>query len=170
MAFFVAFNGTGKTHEGKNAVHDDDDGVHAGALPIAAAEMQPHAEFIEGQAHAEAVKQGGDVRGAADGASEHAETRDGGEQKDAVVEMMDMRSFEEEIHVRHQVGHDEEDEDARDEEGEEKADQRPAGEPVGGGTAHFMFGSHRSLISGIMREVERGEKGRMGGADYFAAV
>ena len=86
-------------------------------------------------------------------------------EEDAVVETIDgpWTPLQEEI-VRsgHQAGHYEEDEDAREEKGEEEADERPAGEPVSGGAAQFMFGSHNYRMDGIMREVERGEKGRIG--------
>jgi hypothetical protein len=150
MAFLKALDRSGEPNQSKDG-GEDDDGVHAGALPVAAAEVQPHAEFIEGEAHGDAVEQGGEVGGAADGTAEDAVAGDGGEQEDAVVEMMDVGVLQEEIHVGHQLGHDEKDADARDEEGEEEADERPAREPVGGGAVDGVFRGHAGASNGWNR-------------------
>jgi len=49
----AAEGGRGDKKEQDSA--DGDDGVVAGALPVAAAEVHPHAEFVERQAQTDAV-------------------------------------------------------------------------------------------------------------------
>src|SRR5712691_843890 len=80
----------------------DDDGVEAGALPVTAAEMEPHPEFIESERHAEAVKQRADFAyPIAWPGDEDEQAADRGEEKDSVIEMVHMRPAEMQKQVWH---------------------------------------------------------------------
>ena len=86
--------------------------------------MQPHPELVERQPHRHAVDQRRDFRRLAHRPPEHAETAHRCQQKYPVVQVVHMRPVEEEIKVRHQVRHDEEDADPRQHESHHKAEQR----------------------------------------------
>jgi hypothetical protein len=63
----------------------DDDGVEAGALPIATAEVQPHSKFIEGERHAKTVEERAKLtHPIARPGCEDEQTTNRGEEKDAV--------------------------------------------------------------------------------------
>ena len=83
--------------EGDDAeeAEQDDDGVEAGALPVAAAKVQPHSEFVESERHPKAVEQRTDLAHPV-GRLRHEDedAADRGEKEDAVVEMMDVRAAE----------------------------------------------------------------------------
>jgi hypothetical protein len=120
-----------RRREGDDAkqTEENDDGVEAGALPIAAAEMEPHPEFVEGQRHAEAVKQRADfAHPLARLSGEDEQSANGGEKEDSVIEMMHMGSAEVQKQIRHASCHDQNDEHARGDEGEQKSCESDAGE------------------------------------------
>src|SRR5437588_2217733 len=114
----------------ENAEHNDD-AIEAGALPVATAEVQPHAELIEGQTHGQAVEQRADSLVAKVERGEEENSGDGGEQEDAVVKMMDVGAAGVEKHIGHAACHDEDDDDARADEGEEKGDEGKPGQVAG---------------------------------------
>ena len=103
----------------KEAGHDDD-GIEAGALPIAAAEVQPHAELIKGKREAEAVGHGAPPALAVADLEEKENSGDGAEKKDAVVEMVDMGLAHVEKEVGNHAAHDENHEEPRGDEGQQE--------------------------------------------------
>jgi len=62
---------------------DHDDRIHTGTLPIAAAQVQPHAKLIKRQSHGKAIGQRRMLGGASIRAGEQCVTGDDREQKDA---------------------------------------------------------------------------------------
>src|SRR6202050_1076094 len=99
---------------------DDDHGIETGALPVTAAQMEPHAEFVEGEGEAEAIRDGAPPALAITDLKKEENPRDGAEQENAVVEMMDMSL----AHVQEEIGnhaaHDENHEKPGGDEGEQK--------------------------------------------------
>jgi len=113
--------------EGDDAeeAEQDNDGIKAGALPVAATEMQPHPEFIEGERHAEPVEERAELAHAIArprGKDEQPANR--GEKKDSVVEMMNMGPAEVQKQIGNAPRHDENYQKARRDEGEKKSGKR----------------------------------------------
>lgn len=71
-----------------------------------------------------------------------------------------MGAVQEKIKIRHGIRHDEKDADAREQEGDEKAEERAAGEPVCRLARDVGFGSHKSAVglSGFGQRVEQIER------------
>src|ERR1039457_3440941 len=84
MMGFQAFEGRGEGDQA-NQGRDDDYGVHADALPIAAAQVEPHPEFIEGERQREPVGQRGGFGPAPIRPGKQGVTSDRREEEDAVV-------------------------------------------------------------------------------------
>src|SRR6185437_1246450 len=139
---------------------DDDDGVHTCSLPITAAEVQPHAEFIEGQSHGHAIEQGRDFRGAAHRPPKDTVAADTGEQKNSVVEVMDMRAFQEKIKIRYRPRHDQKNKDARNDERDDETEKGPACQPMGGFFVNGSFSVHaiiRETASAALKPASAGQ-------------
>ena len=172
MPPFKPFYRPPKGHQPEQG-RDHDDGIHAGALPVAAAQMQPHPEFIKRQTHRDAVEQGGELGLASGGSAENAITAHGREQEDAVVEVMHMGAVQEKIKIRQGIRHDEKDADAREQEGDEKAEQGSARQPVRRFARYVGFGSHKFAVglSGFGERVEkfRGAAGVKSGINQMPA-
>lgn len=141
MAFFKSSERMGEGDQPEQG-GDDDDGIDAGSLPVTSAEVQPHTEFIEGKPHGDAVEDGGGFGGAADRATEYAITSYYGHHEYAVIQMVDMVAADEEIKIGHCMGHDEEDENAGHDEGDQETKQGIARQFVGG-FARDMMVVHR---------------------------
>ncbi len=111
---------------------DGNDGVVTGSLPVGAAEMEPHSEFVEGEGETDAVGDGGGGEFVALGAGEDEVGAAEGEEEDAVVEVVDVGAGDVEEELRGEFsGHDVDDEDAGGDEGEEEGGEDDAGEVVG---------------------------------------
>ena len=132
------FQAARESHQSKQRRHYDHR-VHARPLPVAAAQVQPHPEFVEGQPHGHAVQQRDQFRLASHWPSEHAVTADRRQQENAIVQMVHMGSVQEKIKVRHLIGHDEKHADARDDEGDEKPEQSAPRQLVGRLTRDGMY-------------------------------
>src|SRR5512140_254883 len=104
------------------------DGIHAGPLPIIAAQTHPHPEFIEGEGHADAVEDGSRLKRASFGLSEQEERTQSGQQKNAVVEMVAVRTTQMEIKVGEAPGHDEENHNPGKHEGQQEHEEHNAGQ------------------------------------------
>lgn len=98
------FQGWCKSDKGK-AGGKNDDGVPTSALPIAAAQAYPHAELVESQSHANAIKYCGPFETLAGGAAEQQVSGDGGEQKNAVVQVVHMCAAQMQIKVWNRARH-----------------------------------------------------------------
>src|SRR6185369_1951244 len=85
MPGFKTFDRPGECHQAEHGRHDDNR-IDADALPITAAQMQPHSKFIKGQSQGDAVEQGDGFGGAAVGAPKNAVACDRDEQDDAVIQ------------------------------------------------------------------------------------
>ena len=68
-----------------------------------------------------------------------------------------MGAVQEKIKIRHGIRHDEKDADAREQEGDEKAEQGSARQPVRGLARDVGFGSHKFAVglSGFGERVEK---------------
>lgn len=97
-----------------------DDGIEAGALPVAASQVDPHSELIECQRQADSIHEGGDPHCARTRRSQQEIRANGGQQEDAVVEMMDVRAAEMEVDVGNPARDDQEHEEPRRNEREEE--------------------------------------------------
>ena len=126
------------------------------ALPVGAPEVQPHSEFVERQAKADGVGYGRGGEPPALGAHEEEVAAARAEEKDSVIEMMDVGAGNVEEKLRGKFsGHDVDDEDSCEEEGEEERGEDQAGEAVG-----------QALL-----QVARGEGGWLaGGAGFFVGI
>ena len=151
-AKMLVFEPADGTHEADKGEHggDNDDGIHTDALPVAAAEVQPHAEFIEGEAKGDAIEERGEFGFFAGGPAEHAVAADCNEQENAVVQVVDVGFAHEEVHVRHSLAHDEKDEDAGEDEGADEAEKRDAREFVRG-LARDALGDVLGVMLGVFR-------------------
>ena len=71
-----------------------------------------------------------------------------------------MGAVQEKIKIRHGIRHDEKDADAREQEGDEKAEQGSARQPVRGLARYMGFGSHKFAVglSGFGERVEQIER------------
>ena len=94
-----------KSQHSKNA-EQHDDGIEACALPITPAQMQPHAEFIKGQRHADAVNECAHASLFVVQPGKKQNSGDRGKQENAVVQMMHVSAAQVEKQVRHAPGHD----------------------------------------------------------------
>lgn len=148
MPFLKAPQRACESYQSEQCRHDDH-GVHAYALPIAAAEVQPHAKFIERQAHRHAIQQRRDFRFATCWPTEHAVTADARQQKNSIVQMMHVRAAHEAIKIRHRVCHNQKDKHARQNERYNETEQRITRQLVGGFASEMMFGVHDFGIYGI---------------------
>ena len=119
---FKPFHRPPKSHQPEQGRHHDHR-VHARPLPVTAAQVQPHPEFIERQTHRHAIQQRRDLRLPAHRPPEHAVTAHRRQQKNPVVQVMHMRSVQEEIKIRQLIGHDEKHKDPRQQERHEKTEQ-----------------------------------------------
>ena len=135
---FKMFYGAPKCHQPERRRHHNHR-VHARTLPVTAAQMQPHSEFIKRQSHRYAIQQRRDFRLPSHRPSEHAVTAHRCQQEDAVVQMVHMSSVQEEIKVRHLIGHDEKYKYARQHERDEKTEQRASRKFVRRLTRDGMF-------------------------------
>ena len=122
-----AFPAREEGDQGENAEHDND-AIEAGTLPVTAAQVEPHAELIEGKAHGQTVEERADSFEAKVERREEENSGDGREQEDAVVKMVHVGAAGMEKHVRHAACHDEDDDDARADEGEEERDESQPGQ------------------------------------------
>ena len=95
-------------------------------LPVTAAEVQPHSKLIECEPHGHPIQQRGDFRRESDGPAENAVTAHRRHQENAIVQMMNVGAAQEEIHVRHLPGHDEEHKHPCQDERDNEAEQGPA--------------------------------------------
>ena len=66
MARFKTFQRPQEPHQPNQRRHDNHR-IHARPLPVAAAQMQPHAEFVKGKAQGNPVHQCDDIGGASTG-------------------------------------------------------------------------------------------------------
>src|SRR5438045_9067522 len=83
-----------------------DDGIEACALPITPAQMQPHAEFIKGQRHTNAVSECAHAPLFIVQPGKKQNSSDRGEQENPVVQMMHVSATEVKKHVWHTPSHD----------------------------------------------------------------
>jgi hypothetical protein len=90
--------------------------------------VQPHSEFVKRKRHGDPVRQGRHLGRPPVWPAEDGESTDRGKQEDAVIEVMDVGSAEEEIEIRHLVGHDQEHERPGDDEGQDEAEQGHPGQ------------------------------------------
>src|SRR5262249_16180213 len=112
---------TGREGNHTKEAEQNDDGVEAGALPVASTEMQPHSELVESKRHANAIEQRTDLAQLRTRpAIKEQQAADRRKKKDTVVEMVHMRSAKMKKEVRNAPHHDEDYEDARGNEGEKK--------------------------------------------------
>jgi len=112
-----------KRQQAKDA-QQNNHGIEACPLPIAAAEMQPHSELVEGQGHAQSVKKSADTALGVVQFCEKQNTRDRSQQKNAVVQMMNMCSSKVEEEIRQTPRHDQNHQRARCDECKEKGYER----------------------------------------------
>ena len=98
MASLKTLDGTAESNQRKDGDHDDD-GINAGALPVTAAQVQPHSKLVEGEGHGHAVQNGGDIGREPHRTAEQRVPADPSQQKDAVVQVMDVRIVEEEVEI-----------------------------------------------------------------------
>ena len=126
---FESFQRPRERHQPEQGRHNNHR-VHAGPLPVTAAQMQPHAEFVEGQAHGHAVRQRGDFCRPAGGPPEDAVAAHDRQQEDAIIQMMNVGAVHEQVEVRHLLRHDEQDKNPRQDERHDEAEQGPARQPV----------------------------------------
>src|SRR6185295_5077017 len=101
-----------------------DDRIEAGALPVITVEMQPHPELVEGEAETDTIDHGGIGRrrfGAKEEIGSYA-----GEQKDAVIQVMDVDVVDIEVNVGHlREQHEDADEPRGDERQHEAQEDAP---------------------------------------------
>jgi len=107
----------------EQAQHDDDR-IETGPLPIAAAQVQPHAEFIERQRHAKAVKNSAHAALPVGHFHEKQDAPDRGEGKYPIVQVVDVRPAHVEKKVRYPAGHDENHQHPRSDEREQERGKR----------------------------------------------
>lgn len=101
------------------------------ALPVAPAEMEPHPELVEGQRHAEAVEERTELAQFIGRLRDEDEERaHGGENEDAVVQMVHVRPVLVQEEVRDAARHDENDEDPRGDEGKEEGEKDAPRQPA----------------------------------------
>jgi hypothetical protein len=97
-----------------------DDRIHAGALPVAAAQMEPHPEFVAGQGEPDAVYESGPPQGRSVWPGKEKIPRGRGQQGNPVVQVMDMRPTDVQVQQRESAGHDQEDDGTRTDERHDK--------------------------------------------------
>jgi len=109
---FKAPDGFGEPDKRERCRYDNHR-IHTGALPITTAQVQPHAEFIEGESHGHAIEQGHNFRRPADWTPKDAVAAHGREQKNSLVQVVHVRFAHEEIKIVDELGHDQEHKYAR---------------------------------------------------------
>ena len=116
-----------KREHPEQAGHDDHR-IEAGPLPIAASQMKPHTELVEGEGEAEAVSHGAPPPFAVADLKEEEDSSDSREKKDAVIEVVDMGLAHMQKEIRNHVPHDEDHEESRGDERQQKDGEDDAGE------------------------------------------
>ncbi len=109
---------------------DNKYGIDARPLPVAATEVQPHAELVEGERHRDAIDKRRSPQCPIRGTTKENVPGDGREQEDPVVEVMDVRAAKEEVKVRDSPRHDQNDHRPRADEGEKEGEESAASETV----------------------------------------
>ena len=103
---------------------DNDHGVETCALPVAAAEMQPHSKFIKGQRHAQAIDHRAKTSLRLVQWREEQDACDSRQKKNAIIEMMHMRPAQMEKEIGHFASHDQNHQCPRRDKCEEKRHKR----------------------------------------------
>jgi len=115
---------TGQKSQHSENAEQHDNGIEACALPITPAQMQPHAEFIKGQRHANSVSKCAHAPLLFVQPGKKQNSGDRGEQKNPVVQMMHVSTAQVEKQVRHAPSHDQNHQCSRRDEREKKRDER----------------------------------------------
>ncbi|HSA94470.1 MAG TPA: hypothetical protein VLJ16_00360 [Acidobacteriota bacterium] len=101
---------------------DHRDRVEARPLPIAAPEVQPHPEFVEGQGQPDPIKDGHRARPLFFGPAEQQVGPDEGKQEYPEIQVMDVCAADVDEHVRQPMAHDLKYHDPQEGEGDQKSD------------------------------------------------
>src|SRR6266852_4772234 len=83
---FETFERWYKCHQTQHCCNNDHC-VNARSLPIAAPQIEPHPELIEGEGHGESVRKCRNLSRAPRRTTEHAVAPDGRKHKDAIIQM-----------------------------------------------------------------------------------
>src|SRR5207249_7424533 len=115
-----------------------DHSVKAGALPVIAVQVQPHAKLIERETQPDTVdhrrsrERGGGPRAKEEIGSYSSE------QEDAVVQVMDVRIADMQVNVRHAVQRHQNADEARRSEGQQQAEEDQPGKRARVGWEHVL--------------------------------
>ena len=116
-----------RINEQGQSSRDHDNRVETGPLPIAATQVKPHAKLIECQSQAGCISYGGNAERPTNRPDEKEVSADNREEKDAVVEVVDVCAADMQKQVGQVASHDAIDQNARCHERKQEGEKHDAG-------------------------------------------